>query len=109
MKQFSKWLYDTGRVSTDLLTRLDMPQVNETVRNRRALTIDEAGRLLQSAKNNRIFYQGISGYERYLIYSLALTTGLRANEIRTLTVNDFDFASHTVTVKPRNEKNRKGE
>ncbi len=108
LKQFSKWLYDTGRVSTDLLARLEIPKVNETVRVRRALTIDEAGRLLQSAKNNRIFYQGISGYERYLIYSLALTTGLRANEIRTLTVNDFDFASHTVTVKPRNEKNRKG-
>jgi integrase len=47
-------------------------------------------------------------YERYLIYSLALSTSLRANEIRTLTVSDFDFAHHTVTVRPKNEKARRG-
>ncbi len=108
LKQFSKWLYDTGRVSTDLLSRLDMPAVTETVRDRRALTTQEAGKLLQAAKSSDVMYQGISGYERYLIYSLALSTGLRANEIRTLTVNDFDFISGTVSIKPRNEKNRKG-
>jgi integrase len=108
LKQFSKWLHHGGRTSADMLSRLDMSAVNETVRDRRALTTQEAARLLQAAKGSDIEYQGISGYERYLIYSLALSTGLRANEIRTLTVSDFNFIGHTVTIKPRNEKNRKG-
>ncbi len=108
MKQFSKWLFDTGRTSADMLSRLDMPQVNEIMHQRRALTADEAARLLQAAKSSGIVFQGISGYERYLIYSLALNTGLRANEIRTLTVSDFNFVGAAVSIKPRNEKNRKG-
>ncbi len=108
LKQFSTWLYHTGRTSTDMLSRLDMPAVNETVRDRRALTTQEAARLLQAAKNSDVEYRGVSGYERYLIYSLALSTGLRANEIRTLTISDFNFIGHTVSVKPRNEKARRG-
>ena len=108
LKQFSKWLYDTGRTSADMLSRLDTPQVNDTVVSRRALTPSEAARLLEAAKASNVEFRNVSGYERYLIYSLALSTGLRANEIRTLTIADFNFIGHTVSIKPRNEKARRG-
>jgi len=49
---------------------------------------------------------GMGGYERYLLYRLATETGLRADEIRTLTVGAFDFDELTVTVKAGYSKHR---
>jgi len=49
----------------------------------------------------------MSGYERSLLYLFAAETGLRANEIRKLTVADFDFAHLTVTVKAGYSKHRR--
>jgi integrase/recombinase XerC len=108
LKQFSSWLYHSNRTSTDILSRLVTPSLKEIVRNRRALTAKEVAKLLKVTKNSDTSFYNVSGYERYLIYSLALSTGLRANEIRTLTVIDFDFIHHTVTVRPKNEKARRG-
>jgi integrase len=52
-------------------------------------------------------YKGITGKERVLIYRLACESGLRANEIRTLLVSDFDFKANSVTVRTKTAKNRK--
>lgn len=107
LKQFSRWLHHTGRTSKDLLAVMDIPKVSKTVVNRRALTPDEAARLLEAAKNSPRDYRGISGYERYLIYSVALNTGLRAGEIRTLKVADINFIGHSIKLKAHNAKSRK--
>ncbi len=49
------------------------------------------------------------GYERALIYKTATLTGLRLNEIRTLTVNCLSFGDVPfVRLASANEKNRKG-
>jgi integrase len=50
---------------------------------------------------------GMSGYERYLLYRFAVETGIRSNEIRSLTVSDFDFDNLTVTVKAGSSKHRR--
>jgi integrase len=41
------------------------------------------------------------------LYRFAAESGLRRNELRTLTVGAFDFAEHTVTVKAEHTKNHK--
>ena len=40
----------------------------------------------------------MSGVERAMLYRLAVESGLRANELRTLTVSSFDLDKCTVTV-----------
>lgn len=55
---------------------------------RRALTPDEVGRLLRATIQGRQL-RGMSGEYRALVYRLALLTGLRRNEIRTLTAGSF--------------------
>ena len=49
----------------------------------------------------------MTGYERYVLYLTAATSGLRANELRTLTVGSFDFDALTVTVKAGHSKHRR--
>jgi integrase len=108
LKQFSRWLYLTGRTSRDLLHKMHIPKVTETVRPRRSLRVEEVSMLVKTTINSDIAYRGINGYERYLIYRLAIETGLRANEIRTLNVGDLDFENNTLNIKPKNEKARRG-
>ena len=50
---------------------------------------------------------GMDGYQRALLYRLAVETGLRADEIRSLTVGSFDFERRTVTVGSQHTKNHK--
>lgn len=49
----------------------------------------------------------MTGYERSLLYRLAVETGLRANELRTLKASSFDFADGTVTVAAAYSKHRR--
>lgn len=48
----------------------------------------------------------MTGYERYLLYYFTVDTGLRVNEIRTLTVQSFDFDNLTVTIKAGYSKHK---
>ncbi len=63
---------------------------------RRALTIDEIQRLLEVAPP-----------ERQLLYEVALTTGLRAGELRSLTVDDLDLQHCGLLLGAEWTKNRK--
>ena len=71
---------------------------------RRALNELEIKRVLQvySAGNT---HHGLDSESRALVYELALTTGLRYNEIKTLERMDFDLTQGTVTVQGKNSKN----
>ena len=50
---------------------------------------------------------GATGYERMLFYKLAVESGLRKNELRTLKVSAFDFDELTVTVSAGCSKHRR--
>ena len=54
-------------------------------------------------------FRGISGSERVLLYRLAVETGLRASEIRSLTAQSFDFSNNPamVTVEAAHSKHRR--
>ena len=109
MQQFCRWMREADRAVALPLTKLK-PLNAETDRRRvrRALSVDELVKLIQTAK--RAPTRGrTSGPERALIYQLAAETGLRTNEIRTLTRSAFslDGAEPKVTVEAKNSKHRR--
>ncbi len=108
IKQFTKWLVDTGKAYRDPLKSLKKINITKFDQNRpaRTLSVDEVRTLIQTTLRAGE-YRGISGKERALIYLIANETGLRANEIRTLKASDFDFKSQTLSVRDNNAKNRK--
>ena len=70
----------------------------------RAFERDEFQKLLLAAKKSPERF-GLSGYQRLLLYILAVETGLRRGELRVITPASFDFKSSTVFVEGQNTKN----
>ncbi len=109
VKQFCAWLDRTGRAPSNPLSHLSRQNPERDRRRiRRALTAEEAGKLLRAAAEGSD-YQGVSGRERALLYRTALETGLRANELRTLKVSalDLEATPPTLRVEAGQSKNRK--
>ncbi len=107
VKQFCKWMVQDQRASESPLEHLKGLNVRTDRRHdRRALEPDEIRWLLEATTTAPKRF-GMSGYERYLLYRFAAETGLRANEIRSLTVADFDFDNLRVTVKAGYSKRRR--
>lgn len=105
-KQFANWMEMDGRVSSNPIRHLKITSVIEAQHPRRPLTLDEIIVLMTYILNSRPL-RFITGYERYLLYQIALETGLRANEIRTLTRKGFDFEQLKVQVASKHTKNKK--
>jgi len=73
------------------------PEYNKTpLMKRRALTIEEIGRLLQAAPE-----------DRRLIYEVAISTGLRAGELRALRVCNLDIPEGGLHLEAEWTKNRR--
>lgn len=108
-KQFSKWMIREGRAAQSPLDHLRGLNVATDRRlERRALGTDELRRLVAVA-NDGPEVLGILGPERALLYRLAVETGLRSNELRSLVRSSFMFGrqSATVTVEARSSKRRR--
>ena len=76
--------------------------------DRRALSVEELRRLIQAAQDGPVRF-GISGAERAIVYRLAVESGLRANELRSLTCGSFDLDADepSVTVEAAYSKRRR--
>jgi len=108
-KCFSNWLVEDRRASESPVAYLKGLNAKTDIRvKRRALTTDECRRLLQAARDGGTA-NGVLGPDRALLYEVALATGLRANELRNLTVGDFNFSheQQTVTVRAESSKHRR--
>jgi len=107
IKSFCNWMVKSLYASeTPLrhLTKLDVKQDLRIIR--RAATPDEMRRLLEATRQEPERFN-MTGYERSLIYKLAVETGLRKNEIRTLKVSSFDFDEMIITVETCYSKHRR--
>lgn len=106
-QQFCRWMVDGGRGYGLPLAALK-PQMVTDEKRRRAMTADELQALITAAENAPTRGR-TTGPERALIYLVAAETGLRANELRTLTKASFDLDAEeaTVTVKATNSKRRR--
>lgn len=108
-KQFLKWMIAENRTDTNPLSHLKSIPQTEKRRKRRALTLDEQRLLIKTTTSGRKQRgpNGLTGYERALIYRTALQTGLRANELRSLTVSCFDFNDRSIALTGAYTKNKK--
>jgi len=109
IKQFFRWLWRDGRCRENALAHLSGYNARLDRRHdRRALTDDEAERLVQTAEASSEAY-GLSGTDRAMLYRLAMGTGFRRNELRSLTPESFDIDADppTVTVQPAYSKRRR--
>ncbi len=109
VKHFSRWLWRDGRARTHVLAPLKGYNVaTDRRRVRRALSDLEIGRLLRCAFEGPNVL-GMIGPDRAMLYALAVGTGLRANELRSLTPESFalDATPATVTVEAGYSKHRR--
>ena len=108
-KQFCRWLVTNRRAPDNPLGHLSRKNQNADRRHvRRALAADELRWLLDVTRGEPVVYC-LSGLGRAALYQLAAETGLRANEIRTLTWGcvQIDAAPLTVTVLAGYSKHRR--
>ena len=106
-KQFCRWMVQDRRASESPLQHLKGLNVRIDRRHdRRALELDEIRRLLEAtqAAGKRF---GMTGYQRALLYRLAIETGLRSAELRSLTVSSFDLQGCTITLQAAYSKHRR--
>ncbi len=106
-KAFCLWMVQNQRASESPLAHLKGMNVElDRRRERVAFEIEEVRRLLTATVQGPERY-GMDGRERGLLYRLAVETGLRRNELKTLKVSSFDLAKCTVTVEAKHSKHRR--
>ncbi len=110
VKSFTRWLWKERRAADDALAGLS--QFNEATDRRhvrRELTPDELAYLLAHVERTPKENFRLSGPVRATAYRVALGTGFRVKELRTLTPASFDLdaAPPTVTVAAAYSKRRR--
>ena len=113
VKQFCRWMVKDGRASESPLSHVSGLNVKTDRRHdRRALDVDEIRWLLETTRrgptqSGRTW--SMTGDERAILYWLAVETGIRSSELRSLTPASFDFESDvpTVTVEAAYSKRRR--
>ncbi len=107
LKQFCKWMVQDGRASESPVAHLKTVRVfkSDLRHDRRALEPHEIGCLLEATLVAPERYY-MTGYQRYWLYRLAIETGLRRNELRSLKRSSFDLEKATVTLEAAFSKNR---
>jgi integrase len=101
VKGFSRWLWSDGRARDHHLAHLATSSPEADRRHvRRLLTPEEAAKLVHAAETGPEV-RNLTGPDRAMLYRLALGTGFRANELRTLTPERFSLDSKTPTVTGR--------
>ena len=107
-QSFCSWVVKDRKWARESPLR-DIPKLNvkeDPRHTRRAITVVDLKRLFQKTADGPERY-GMSGRERYLLYRLAVETGLRRGEIARLRKADFDFEVGMVTVRPEKASKNK--
>ena len=107
--QFCRWMVREGRAVENPLAKLAKLNVRtDRRRDRRALSPEEQIKLFNAAMKAPT-RGGMSGPDRALLYLFCLETGLRMNEVRSLTRSSFklDNAQPTVVVLAAYSKHRR--
>ena len=109
VKQFSRWLWRDGRAREHVLAHLTGYNVKLDRRHdRRAISDDELVRLIQAAEQGPVIL-GMTGADRAMLYRVAVGTGFRANELRSLMPESFDLDAEppTITISAAYSKHRR--
>ncbi len=108
-KAFCNWCVRDRRASESPVQHLSRLNARVDVRRkRRALSADESRRLVETAHCGPVV-RGMPGPERAMLYRLAMETGLRWSELRSLRRSSFDLEGvpPTVTVEAAYSKHKR--
>ncbi len=109
VKQFCRWMVRDGRAPDSPVAHLQggNPKIDKR-HERRAFTTDELRQLIDTTEGAAARL-GVDGKVRAMLYRVAVETGLRAGELRSLTAGSFDLDSNppTVTVGAAYSKRRR--
>ena len=109
MKMLLNWMVRDRRIAENPLRGMSKKNTASDRRHvRRALTADEFAKLLEATATGTTHHR-LSPEERVMLYIVATYTGLRRNELASLTANSFDLVADppTVTVEAKDSKHRK--
>ena len=109
IKAFTKWLSENHKLPRDPLASVKKPNVKTDRRRERRMLLPKEWHHLRTATAEGPERDGMSAVERSLLYRTAIQTGLRANELRSLTRGNLylDGDQPYVTCKAGSTKNRK--
>ncbi len=110
VKSFGHWLVKDRRSPENPFAHLSKLNEKVDVRHeRRALTADELTRTIQAAERSVLRFRGLDGSTRAILYRLAAMTGLRANELGSLSPASFDLSADppTITIEAGYSKRRR--
>ena len=97
-KAFCNWAIKAKRLTESPLKHVPLLNADADRRvERHPYSVNELGRLLAAAEAGEK-HHGLTGYERALVYRLAVDTGFRYSEIRSLARSSFDFSGDRATV-----------
>jgi site-specific recombinase XerC len=100
IKQFCRWMVKDRRATENPLLHLQGLNVRTDRRHdRRALSLEELTLLLETATDGPVRFN-LAGPERELLYRLAVETGLRAGELRSLSPASFRLSGSEPTTCP---------
>ncbi len=109
-KSFTKWLYQHGRIGADPMPLVSKLNEKADRRRRRRDLADEELTALLSATAKGKHHHNMPGTDRAMLYLVAVETGLRSSELRSLTRESFnlvDLDNATVTVEAAYSKHRR--
>ena len=89
-KMFCKWLHETRGLSPNPMGKTKLVKQVNFRKKLRPLSIAKQQRLLEATAKGK-FHNCMTGYERSLVYTLALEAGTRFSEIKSLKVLSFNF------------------
>jgi integrase len=96
VRAFSRWCWREGRLAADPLVGVVPYNAREDRRHdRRTLGVDDLRRLVETAERGAA-YRRMSGPARALCYRLAVASGLRYSEIKSLTRESFHGDAITI-------------
>jgi len=109
IKGFTRWLVRHGKLASDPLATVTIPSVEDDRRVVRRFLSHDEWHWLDSITRQSDESHGMIGLERALLYATAIQTGLRSNELRSLTRGKFHLktASPFVLADARRTKNGK--
>jgi len=109
MKGFTRWLMVSGKIASDPLISVSKPNPKTDRRRERRMLLPEEWEWLRATTAEGPHRYRNTGWERVLIYATAIQTGLRQNELRSLTRGRLylDHQPPFITVKAGATKNAK--
>ena len=109
IKAFTKWLTEHHKLPRDPLASVKKPNPKTDRRRERRMLLPDEWRRLETATVSGPDQYVMTGEERLLLYCTAIQTGLRSNELRSLTRGRlyFDAPPPYITCKAGSTKNRK--